>query len=156
MTKPSLYIEQEIPSRTINVGGIDISVDREIYIKDLLIHWGDKLVSSSPEIQVAYGIDYSAGAENMNQFFKDKIAPKVFNNNVIMYQRSFAEPTLFQPVPNPDYVEGESPESEQFLTMGAFDFIVGELVLKNPHYLIPFLKLYILDNYEDGWFESAN
>ena len=156
MTEQTLYIEQEIPSKVINIGGTEVTVDRSIYIKNLLINWGDKNKNIQPDIQVAYGIQYSANGQNMNDYFKDRIEPKVFNNHIIMYQRSFEPGTLFQPVPNPEYIEGESPIEEEFLTMGAFDFIVGELVLKNPEYLIPFLKLYIIDNHADGWFDSTN
>ena len=74
----------------------------------------------------------------------------MFDNNLKVYQRSFEQETLFQPIPNPDFVEGESPEDERFLTIGSFDFIVGEIVMKNPQYLVPFMKMYIIDNAEDG------
>lgn len=173
-------IQQQIP----NMKPPFNDIEQMVTITDLRINFGKHGENQYglPQIVVEYEIVRTKGEDDVTNTFKNKIEPKVFNNNMLVYQRSFELETLFQPIINPEYkepeivekVDGESTDEEitedgfiknevpeypeqfveKYLTMGAFDFIYGEIVLKNPQYLIPFLKNYILDNYADGWFDS--
>lgn len=149
----SLYITQQIPNKQTALG----EIEQKVVITSLQVNWQSPITPQIglPQIIVGYELLFERDGANLNSIFKDKIEPKRFDNSQLLYQRSFEPETLFQPLENPDFIEGESSEEERFLTMGAFDFIVGELVMKHPHYLIPFLKMYILDNYEDGWYDSV-
>jgi len=148
-----LYIKQQIPNKMTALG----EVEQKVLITSIQANWQSVVnpLAGLPQILLGYEILFSKDGNNLNSIFKDKIAPKRFDNTMKLYQRSFEPDTLFQPLENPDFVEGESHEDDRFLTMGAFDFIIGELIMKNPHYLIPFLKMYILDNYEDGWYDNT-
>lgn len=149
----NLYITQQIP----NMKAPFDNVEQNVIITSISVNWQSPTapMEGLPQIIVGYEIIKNNDGVDVSKELKNKIKPKPFDNNQKVYQRSFEAETLFQPLPNPDFVEGESSEDDRFLTMGAFDFIVGELVMKRPEYLIPFLKLYILDNYEDGWFDST-
>ena len=108
-----------------------------------------------PQVILDYEIIKTKNEINVTTSFKSKVDSKVFNNDMKLYKRSFEQETLFQPVPNPDFISvEETPDVEQFLTVGAFDFVIGDLAINNGAFLVPFLKMYITDNCEDGWFES--
>lgn len=153
------YITQDIP----NMEGVFSDISQKVLITDIQVNW--KRINNptyESQIVVGYEIYKEKDGVNVSSELKTSVRPKVFTNNTIMYQRSFEESTLFQPLPNPNYINPETLEegqilpenNEPYLTMGGFDFIVGELVHKHPEYLIPFLKLYILDNYDDGWYNQ--
>lgn len=147
------YITQEIADRETALG----IAKQKVVITSIKIDWqklGQRKVEGLPQIIVEYEMYITSQQGQQIPEMRSDLKPRVFTNNDKLYQRSFDPDTLFQPLPNPDFVEGESPEDQRFLTMGAFDFVMGELALKNPQYLIPFLKMYILDNYEDGWYEE--
>ena len=108
-----------------------------------------------PQVILDYEIIKTKNEINVTTSFKSKVDSKVFNNDMKLYKRSFEQETLFQPVQNPDFISvEETPDVEQFLTVGAFDFVIGDLAINNGAFLVPFLKMYITDNCEDGWFES--
>lgn len=150
----SNYIVQDIPNKVSVLG----EIEQKVIITSITVNWQSPTNPKVglPQIVVEYEILQSKDGQDVSSLLKNKIKPKTFNNDTKVYQRSFEQDTLFQPVVNPEYVEGETPEELKYLTIGAFDFIVGELVMKHPEYLVPFLKMYILDNYQDGWYESAN
>ena len=147
------YITQSIP----NMKEPFEDVSQEVIIISIKVDWQRiaKEVVGLPQIIVEYEILKTKNGKDVSDQLRNSIKPKVFDNNLKVYQRSFEQETLFQPIPNPDFVEGESPEDERFLTIGSFDFIVGEIVMKNPQYLVPFMKMYIIDNAEDGWYDST-
>lgn len=147
------YITQSIP----NMKEPFEDVSQEVIIISIKVDWQRiaKQIVGLPQIIVEYEILKTKNGKDVSDQLRNSIKPKVFDNNLKVYQRSFEQETLFHPIPNPEFVEGESSEDERFLTMGSFDFIVGEIVMKNPQYLIPFMKMYIIDNAEDGWYDST-
>lgn len=162
MIDTKYYIKQQLPNTIKSLGGEDIEVEQTIYFRTLQSNLGEPFESEHglPQFIVEYSLIYTKNG-NMVPELKNKVKPKTFTNNDLLYQRSFEPETLFEPILNPDYVEGVSNPDEQFLTMGAIDFIYGELINNEEHperimYLIPFLKRYVLDNYNDGWFDSSN
>lgn len=148
----NLYITQQIPNKVTVLG----EIEQKVVITSLQVNWQSPITPQIglPQIIVGYELLFEKDGANLNSIFKDKIEPKRFDNSQLLYQRSFDPETLFQPLENPDFIEGESPEEKRYLTMGAFDFIVGEIFMKYPQYMMPFLKMYIMDNYEDGWYDS--
>lgn len=157
------YIKQQLPNAMKNIGGIEVEVEQTIYFKTLQANLGEPFENEYgvPQFIVEYSLVYSKDGVMIPEL-KNKVKPKRFSNEDIVYQRSFDAETFFQPIPNPDYVsEEDTPNVDQFLTMGAIDFIYGEIINNEEHperivYLIPFLKQYALDNHNDGWFESEN
>ena len=164
MTNTNYYITQKLPNAIKTIAGVEIEVEQEVYIKSVKVDLGEPFEDSYglPQIIVEYSIIFSKDGEVIKEF-KNRIEPKRFTNDDKLYVRSFEQETLFQPVPNPNYIsQEETPDEEnEFLTMGAVDFIYGEIINNAEHperaaYLIPFLKAYILDNHNDGWFDSEN
>lgn len=147
------YITQDIPDRETSLG----SVKQKVVITSIKIDWQSITmpdIHGLPQLIVGYELVTTKEDGSVVTELKDKIEPKHFDNTIQVYQRSFEKDTLFQPLHNLDYVEGEGSEDDKFLTMGAFDFVIGELALKRPQFLIPFLKLYIIENFNDGWYDS--
>ena len=156
------YIKQELPKAIKTIAGIEIEVEQTIYFTTLQCNLGElfKNEFGLPQFIVEYYLVFSRNGVIIPEL-KNKVVPKRFSNDDIVFQRSFEPETLFQPIPNPNFIEGESSEEERFLTMGAVDFIVGEIINNEEHperivYLTPFLKQYALDNYQEGWFDSGN
>jgi len=156
------YIKQQLPNTIKTIAGIEIEVEQTIYFTTLQCNLGEPFKNEFglPQFIVEYYLVFSRNGVIIPEL-KNKVKPKRFSNDDIVFQRSFEQDTFFQPIPNPDYIEGESDESEKYLTMGAVDFIFGEIINNEEHperiaYLIPFLKQYALDNYQDGWFDSEN
>ena len=152
-TMNNIKISQEIPnmeipfediSQTVNITDIQINFQRE-----------DNPIQGLPQVIVSYEIVRMKGDVNVTSTFKNKVEPKVFNNDLKLYKRSFEPDSLFHPIANPEFISlEETPNIEPFLTVGAFDFVIGDLAINNGAYLVPFLKMYITDNYANGWFES--
>ena len=141
---PNMEIQFEDISQTVNITDIQINFQRE-----------DNPIQGLPQLIVSYEIVRMKGDVNVTSTLKNKVEPKVFNNDLKLYKRSFEPDSLFQPIQNPDFISiEETPNIEPFLTVGAFDFVIGDLAINNGAYLVPFLKMYITDNYADGWFDS--
>ena len=139
MKAPFDDIEQEV-----NITDVNISFERK-----------NKPINGLPQVIVTYEIIRNKNNVDVTSTFKSKVEPKGFNNDLKLFKRSFEPETLFQPVPNDEFISNEeTPNVEPFITIGAFDFIIGEMVINNGAYLVDFLKMYILDNYEDGWFDG--
>lgn len=131
-------------------------VERNVRIVDINVNLQrhEKPLKGLPQVVINYEILYTKDGIDVTKDLSKPLEPRVFNNDMKMWARSFEPETLFQPIPNPDFVEGESLESDRFVIMGAFDFVIGELAIKHGEYLFEFLKMYILDNYDDGWFDN--
>lgn len=161
MLNTKYYIKQQLPNTVKSLGGQDIEVEQTIYFKTLQSNLGEPFEDSLgiPQFIVEYSLVYTRNGIMIPEL-KNRVEPKRFSNEDIVYQRSFEPETFFQPLPNLEFIsKEETPEIEEFITMGAIDFIHGELINNEEHperivYLIPFLKEYALDNYNDGWFES--
>ena len=156
-----LYIRKKIPNKVISVAGINIEVEQEIFIKTIQLNLGTpgEEQLGIPQLLLEYEILFSKDGNPVTGL-KDKIKPKVFTNRDKLLQRSFEADTFFQPIPNPTY-DPNKPLGEdnlEFLEMGAIDFILGEIIMKSDRiqYLIPFLELYIEDNYNDGWYDTLS
>lgn len=149
----NVKIEQQIP----NMKAPFDDVDQKVRITDIQVNFQreDNPIIGLPQVIISYEIIRTKDDVNVTSTFKSKVEPKVFNNDMKLYKRSFEQATLFQPVPNPDFISTEeTPDIEPFETVGAFDFVIGDLAINNGAFLVPFLKMYITDNYNDGWFDS--
>ena len=149
----NVKIEQEIP----NMSAPFDDVDQNVRITDIQVNFQreDNPIAGLPQVIISYEIIRTKNNVNVTSTFKSKAEPKVFNNDMKLYKRSFEAETLFQPIKNPDFISvEETPEVEEFLTVGAFDFVIGDLAINNGAFLVSFLKMYITDNYNDGWFDS--
>ena len=149
----NVTIDQKIP----NMKAPFEDVEQKVRITTIKIDFQreDNPIAGLPQVILDYEIIRTKSEVNVTSSFKSKVEPKVFNNDMKLYKRSFEPETLFQPIKNPDFISAEeTPDVEQFLTIGAFDFVIGDLAINNGAFLVPFLKMYITDNYEDGWFES--
>lgn len=149
----NVTIEQEMPNMKAPFEDVEQKVRITTIKVDFQIE--DNPIQGLPQVILDYEIIRTKNEINVTTSFKSKVDSKVFNNDMKLYKRSFEQETLFQPVQNPDFISvEETPDVEQFLTVGAFDFVIGDLAINNGAFLVPFLKMYITDNYADGWFES--
>ena len=120
-------------------------ISREIHIK------GINIVDETKEFFITYetkhfknGVDVSATMENLAK-------PFYIHNGMLMYDRDL---DTFQPKPNPDYISAEeTPDVEPFLLVAGYDWLIATFKAR-PDIIWTFLEGYILENWNDGWFDN--
>lgn len=121
-------------------------IDRDIHVIGL------NIVDTTKELFLPYQIIYTYNGEDVSKDFKPFAKPIYIHNNMTVYQRNLED---FSKKSNPDFVEGESPEEERYLVAPAYDYIIG-VMKEYPELSWAFIRGYIVENYEDGFYENLN
>lgn len=112
---------------------------------------GLNLMPINKEIVLTCSVLYSKNETDVTKEFNK--APKVItiNNNMTVYQRKLAD---FSLISNPNYVDQETtPDELIYLEAPGYDYISG-LMLAHPELIWIILEKYILENYNDGYFDN--
>ena len=104
MVNTRYYIKQQLPNTMKNIGGVQVEVEQTIYFKTLQANLGEPFEDEHgvPQFIVEYSLVYSKDGIMIPEL-KNRVKPKRFSNDDIVYQRSFDQETFFQPIPNPVY-----------------------------------------------------
>lgn len=106
--------------------------------------------SDTKQFFVNYRIKNEKDGIDISNEMKDKKKDWYIGNDKAVYQRDME---TFQPLPNPNYVsQEETPNESEFLEAPAFDYIL-EIFKQRPDLIWAVLSGYILENYQDGWFD---
>lgn len=124
------------------------NIEQEVNIYEL------KINSDVKQIYVGYRITRNIEGTDVSGLMKTLGKEWYITNNQTVYQRSFEIETMFQPLPNPNYInQEETPNELQFLEAPAFDYLL-DTFKSRPELFWIILENYILENYNDGWFDK--
>lgn len=120
-------------------------IAREIHIK------GINIVDDTKEMFIAYETRHFKNDIDVSANFQPMAKPFYIHNGMLMYDRDL---TTFQPKPNPDYISvEETPDLEPFLLVPGYDWLISVFKAR-PDIIWIFLQGYILENWNDGWFDN--
>lgn len=122
-------------------------VERTIQIAGITLNFDAK------SLDIYYHINYFKNNEDIGQMFTQRVPEWHIDNN----QKILVRDENFNPIPNSEYEEQKDQdgnilnETEKFKTEPAFDY-VSNIMLNTPIKLSDILKMYIVEQDNDGRF----
>ena len=150
------------------------NIEREIHINGIVI--SDK----TKEIHIPYEIKFFKDGEDISADMNQNAKPFHIHNGMIMYIRDISFNPIEDPaytemlanfeanhpefivnpedqeaqIPNPNYVSQEILDKvNRFLLAPGYDYLIG-IYKAYPHLIWITLEEYIMENWNDGWFDN--
>lgn len=124
------------------------TVEQEVNIYEL------KINSDVKQMYVGYRISRNIEGTDVSGLMKTIGKEWYITNKQTVYQRSFEPETMFEPLPNPNYISPEeTPNETEFLEAPAFDYLLSTFKSR-PDLFWVILEGYILENWNSGWFDK--